>query len=201
MERIGMKLTNSYIFGPVPSRRLGLSLGVDLLQYKTCTYDCIYCQVGETTNKTIEHKPYVAIDKVIDELKINLKNTNPDTVTLAGSGEPTLNSQIKEVIGYIKSLSGIRIAVITNGSLLWKDEIRDSIIEADIIMPTLTTAHENTFRRIHRPNGELRFSSVLYGLKKLRNVYEGNYWLEIMLIAGMNDSAEEIDALKGQSKD
>lgn len=186
----------TYIFGPVPSRRLGLSLGVDLVPFKTCTYDCVYCQVGKTTHKTIECRPYVPIVQVIDELKKNLENTCPDTITLAGSGEPTLNSQIKEIISFIKTLSGIRIAVITNGSMLWKEEIRDSIIEADIIMPTLTTAYDKTFKRIHRPCNEIQFQSVLRGLKKLREIYDGRYWLEIMLIAGMNESADELEALK-----
>ncbi len=184
------------IFGPVPSRRLGLSLGIDLIPTKTCTYDCLYCQVGRTTCKTIDPKPYAPIKEILHELKKRLSIIRPDTVTLAGSGEPTLHTQINQVISSIKTVTEIKIAVLTNGSLLWKKEIRSRISEADVIMPTLTTVFEDTFNSIHRPHSELRLPTIIQGLEELRQSFQGRIFLELVLLAGFNDSDKEIEALK-----
>jgi wyosine [tRNA(Phe)-imidazoG37] synthetase (radical SAM superfamily) len=118
-----------YVYGPVPSRRLGRSLGVDLVPYKTCTYDCIYCQLGRTTNKTKQLKEWVPSDMIINQVKDKLES-HPDYITISGSGEPTLNSKIGEVIVGIKEMTEIPIAVLTNGSLLWSPEVRRSLPEA-----------------------------------------------------------------------
>jgi wyosine [tRNA(Phe)-imidazoG37] synthetase (radical SAM superfamily) len=134
----------AYIFGPVPSRRLGLSLGVDLIPAKTCTYDCLYCQVGRTTQKTVQANAFVPIHKVLGELKKRLEIFNPDAITLSGSGEPTLYSEIGQVITSIKRITDTKIAILTNGSLFWQEEVRRRVSGADIIMPTLTTAFEET---------------------------------------------------------
>ncbi|MEE9612341.1 MAG: radical SAM protein, partial [Desulfatiglandales bacterium] len=117
----------SYIFGPVPSRRLGLSLGIDLIPAKTCTYNCLYCQVGKTTHRTGATKPFVPTQDVLKELEEKLQKIRPDTITLSGSGEPTLHSQIDQVISFIKRVTGIRIAILTNGSLFWKEEVRTRV--------------------------------------------------------------------------
>ena len=184
------------IFGPVPSRRLGLSLGVDLIPKKTCSYDCLYCQVGRTTNRTTEVKPYIPIQKILDELKQRLEDTRPDTITLAGSGEPTLNAEIDQVISAIQKMTSIKVAVLTNGSLFWNEPVRKRVSKADIIMPTLTTVNEDTYRVIHRPYSSLHVSDIIKGLKALRQSFRGYYFLELILLGGMNDNDKEIEGLK-----
>ncbi|MGD8230015.1 MAG: radical SAM protein, partial [Desulfobacteraceae bacterium] len=129
----------TYVFGPVPSRRLGLSLGVDLIPAKTCTYDCLYCQVGRTTQKTIQTDAFVPVQEVIDELKKRLEILTPDAVTLSGSGEPTLHAKIDQVITAIKGITDAKVAILTNGSLLGQGVVRRRVTGADIILPTLTT--------------------------------------------------------------
>lgn len=186
----------SYIFGPVPSRRLGLSLGIDLIPAKTCTYNCLYCQVGKTTHRTGATKPFVPTQDVLKELEEKLQKIRPDTITLSGSGEPTLHSQIDQVISFIKRVTGIRIAILTNGSLFWKEEVRTRVSGADIILPTLTTVFENTFRAIHRPHPDLNLSLIIEGLKSLRRTYRGLLFLELFFLAGLNDSEKEIEGLK-----
>jgi len=186
----------SYVFGPVPSRRLGLSLGVDLIPAKTCTFDCLYCEVGRTTSKTIEPGPFVPFRELVDEIEKKLMKTEPDTVTLAGSGEPTLYSRINEVIDSIKEVTETKVALLTNGSLFWKEELRERVLKADIILPTLSSAFENTFRMIHRPHPGLELNIVVEGLERLRKDYEGLLFLEIVLLAGINDTEKEVEGLK-----
>ncbi|MFH1349692.1 MAG: radical SAM protein [Pseudomonadota bacterium] len=185
------------VFGPVPSRRLGLSLGVDLVPAKTCTYDCLYCQVGRTTCKTVETRPYVPIQDVLNELEQKLEKIRPDTITLAGSGEPTLHSQIDRVISFIKDITDTRIAILTNGSLLWKEEVRHRVSGAHILLPTLTTAFPGTYSTIHRPHTDLNLDMIIEGYKRLRQTYKGLLFLEVVLLTGFNDSEREIEELKG----
>ena len=187
---------DSYIFGPVPSRRLGMSLGIDLIPAKTCTFDCLYCQVGRTSLKTVETKPFVPVDEVIEQIKKRLMQGTPDTVTLAGSGEPTLHSQLDRVIASIKEMTTTKVALLTNGSLFWREEIRRRASDADIILPTLSTAFEHTFRKIHRPHPELTLQAVIQGLQMLRQDYRGQLFLEVVLLAGINDTEEEVKGLK-----
>ena len=187
----------TYVFGPVPSRRLGLSLGVDLIPAKTCTYDCLYCQVGRTTQKTVQTKAYVSCRKVLDELKKRLKILTPDAVTLSGSGEPTLFSEIDQVIASIKTITDTKIAILTNGALFWQEVVRRRVSGADIIMPTLTTAFEETFKTIHRPHPQLSLRRIVDGLKRLRQMYDGQIFLEVFLLAQINDSEKELEGLKG----
>jgi wyosine [tRNA(Phe)-imidazoG37] synthetase (radical SAM superfamily) len=186
----------SYVFGPVPSRRLGLSLGVDLIPAKTCTFDCLYCEVGRTTSKTIEPGPFVPLREVVDEIEKKLMKSEADTVTLAGSGEPTLYSRIHEVIDGIKDVTETKVALLTNGSLFWKEEIRKRVLKADIILPTLSSVFENTFRVIHRPHPGLDVTTVIDGLERLRLDYKGLLFLEIVLLAGINDTEKELEGLK-----
>lgn len=186
----------TYVFGPVPSRRLGLSLGIDLIPAKTCTYDCLYCQVGRTTQKTVQTNAFVSNHKVLDELKKRLEILTPDAVTLSGSGEPTLYSEIDQVIASIKRITDTKIAILTNGSLFWQEVVRRRVSGADIIMPTLTTAFEETFRTIHRPHPELSLRRIIDGLKRLRQMYNGQIFLEVFLLAQINDSEKELEGLK-----
>jgi wyosine [tRNA(Phe)-imidazoG37] synthetase (radical SAM superfamily) len=186
----------AYVFGPVPSRRLGLSLGVDLTPRKTCTYDCLYCQVGRTTQITVDPKPFVPVEEVIHDLERKLHHVTPDFITISGSGEPTLHSQIDQIIAYIKERRDFRVAVLTNGSLLWRQEVMQRVLGADMIMPTFSTAFEETYRAIHRPHPSLTVGRMIRGLKSLRQAFKGELFLEVMLLKGFNDSEEEVVALK-----
>ena len=188
--------TPSYVFGPVPSRRLGLSLGVDLIPPKTCTFDCLYCEVGRTTDKTVSPKPFVPVSEVIAQVERRLSGCSPDAVTLAGSGEPTLHSEIDQVIESLHEITDTRIALLTNGSLFWDEAIRQRARKADIIMPTLSSAQEQTFRRIHRPHPALDLDTIVGGLKRLRREYDGQLFLEVVLLAGINDTEAELEGLK-----
>ena len=193
------RTTNSnkreYIYGPVPSRRLGRSLGVDLVPFKTCTYDCIYCQLGRTTNKTIQRKQWVSIDIIIDQLKAKL-NSKPDYITLSGSGEPTLFSQLEELISRIKDITDIPVAVLTNGSLLWLPEVRRALKSADLVVPSLDAGSNQMFQYVNRPHSDITFSRMLEGLLKFRDEYTGQYWLEVFLLAGVTTPETEINKLK-----
>jgi wyosine [tRNA(Phe)-imidazoG37] synthetase (radical SAM superfamily) len=187
----------AHIFGPVPSRRLGLSLGVDLIPPKTCTYDCLYCEVGRTTCHIVNDEPFVSALEIADELEIALSKSRPDTITLAGSGEPTLNSEIEKIIASIRKQTDINTALLTNGSLFWKEEVLQRVMGVDIILPTLTTVFEETFRAIHRPCAELNVSKLISGLKDLRRRYKGLIFLEVVLLSGVNDKESELEGLKG----
>ncbi|MFA6424641.1 MAG: radical SAM protein [Phycisphaerae bacterium] len=182
------------IFGPVPSRRLGRSLGVDLVPFKTCTYDCIYCQLGRTTNKTIQRKEWLPLDEIISQLKVKLY-LQPDYITLSGSGEPTLFSKCGELISKIKEITNIPVAVLTNGSLLWLPEVRKSLLEADIIIPSLDAGSDSVFQYINRPHPDISFGKMLEGLVKFREEYKGQYWLEVFLLAGVTTPEMEINRL------
>ena len=184
-----------YIFGPVPSRRLGRSLGVDLVPFKTCSYDCIYCQLGRTTNKTIKRKEWVPIDIVTEQLKEKL-DSNPDYITLSGSGEPTLYSRLEYLISRIKDITDIPVAVLTNGSLLWLPEVRNALKSADLVVPSLDAGSSQIFQYVNRPHSDITFSKMLDGLVKFRDEYSGKYWLEIFLLAGVTTPETEINRLK-----
>ena len=175
----------SYIFGPVPSRRLGRSLGVDLVPFKTCSYDCIYCQLGRTTTKTVHRKEWVPLDDVVAELKTKLPS-QPDYITLSGSGEPTLYSRTEELIDCIKAITDVPVAVLTNGSLLWDKAVRAQLINADLVIPSLDAGDEAMFRAINRPHDEITFEKMLKGLIDFRSEFQGQCWLEVMFLAGHN---------------
>jgi wyosine [tRNA(Phe)-imidazoG37] synthetase (radical SAM superfamily) len=184
-----------YIFGPVPSRRLGRSMGVDLIPFKTCSYDCIYCQLGRTTNKTIERKEWVPFDEVLNQLKEKLY-LKPDYITLSGSGEPTLFSRCGELIAKIKDITNIPVAVLTNGSLLWLPEVRKSLLNADRVVPSLDAGSDHIFQYVNRPHPEISFYKMVEGLIKFRDEYRGQYWLEVFLLAGVTTPELEINRLK-----
>ena len=186
----------SYVFGPVPSRRLGLSLGIDLVPAKTCSYDCLYCQVGRTTGKIVTPETFVPVQDIVEELKERLEKVRPDTITLSGSGEPTLYAPVAQLISSIKKTTDIKIAILTNGSLFWREEVRAAVLGAHIIAPTLSTVFEETYRAIHRPHDTLQLGKVIDGLKLLRRDFKGLILLEVVLLKGFNDSDREISGLK-----
>ena len=183
-----------YVYGPVPSRRLGRSLGVDLVPFKTCTYDCIYCQLGRTTHKTIERKEWIPSNTIIAQVKNRLAS-NPDYITVSGSGEPTLQSQIGEIIVGLKEISDIPIAVLTNGSLLWLPEVRNSLMAADLVLPSLDAGSESLYRYVNRPHSDLPFGKMLEGLVKFREEYKGQYWLETLVLGGVTTVETQVNAL------
>ena len=183
-----------HIFGPVPSRRLGRSLGIDLIPSKTCTYDCLYCQIGRTTKKTITRKSWINIDEIIAELKTRL-STKPDYITLSGSGEPTLSGDCGQLIEKIKQITNVPIAVLTNGSLLFMPEVRKELLAADIVMPSLDAGDEGTFKKINRPCPQITFDKMLQGLIDFRKEFKGKYWLEVFLITGLNDNDEQVNKI------
>jgi len=172
---------SKYIFGPVPSRRLGRSLGVDLVPLKTCSYDCIYCQLGRTTCKTAERKEWVPLDGVLEELEEKL-SCEPDYVTLSGSGEPTLYSRCDELIDQIKAMTDVPVAVLTNGSLLWQEEVRKQLMKADLVIPSLDAGGEIMFRLVNRPHEDVSFERMLAGLVDFRREFRGDYWLEVFVL-------------------
>ncbi len=184
-----------YVFGPVPSRRLGRSLGVDLVPFKTCSYDCIYCQLGKTTSKTITRKEWVPLDQVLEDLKRKL-NSNPDYITLSGSGEPTLYSRIHELIDQIRHMTDIPIAVLTNGSLLRQKEVRDQLLHADLVIPSLDAGDETMFQRVNRPHSDITHEKMLQGLIDFRQEFHGQFWMEIFILAGHTAIEAELLKLK-----
>ena len=190
-----------YVFGPVPSRRLGRSLGVDLVPFKTCTYDCIYCQLGRTTCKTTERREYVPVADVLAELKARLAvSTPPDYITLSGSGEPTLHSGIGEIIAGIRKLTQIPIAVLTNGSLLINQAVQQELGSADLIIPSLDAGDDVIFQRINRPHADIRFEAIVSGLAQFCTSYRGEVWLEVFLLGGITDIDAEVAKIARQVK-
>jgi wyosine [tRNA(Phe)-imidazoG37] synthetase (radical SAM superfamily) len=188
----------TYLYGPVPSRRLGLSLGIDVLPPKTCTFDCLYCEVGRTNQKTRRRCDYVPKGEVLREIHDYLASKphpEPDVLTFSGSGEPTLHSRLGEMVSEVKEMTSIPVAVITNSSLLYLPEVRDDLMEADIILPSLDAVSDKVFRRLNRPEPTMKVDLILSGLHLLRQEYRGQIWLEILLIAGYNDSNQELEKL------
>ena len=183
-----------YIYGPVPSRRLGFSLGVDLVPFKTCSYDCIYCQLGRTTNKTIERKEYFPEKDIFLQLEKALSlHQRIDYITFSGSGEPTLNSKIGAFIREIKKITKIPVAVLTNGSLFYQEKLRKELLSADLVIPSLDAVTMKMFRKVNRPHPSLKIKEIIEGIKKFREEFEGLIWLEMMLVKGINDEKEHLD--------
>lgn len=187
-----------YLYGPVPSRRLGRSLGIDLVPHKICTYDCIYCQIGSTTEKAPVRKEYAPVKEILEEVRSFLKEetSSVDHLSLSGSGEPTLHSRIRSVIEEIKAITSIPIAVITNGSLLYDEEVRQDLVGADIVLPSLDAVSADIFMRINRPRPEFSVEKAIEGLVEFRKVYKGQIWLEILFCKGVNDGKEELSKMK-----
>jgi wyosine [tRNA(Phe)-imidazoG37] synthetase (radical SAM superfamily) len=187
-----------YTYGPVPSRRLGLSLGVDLVPKKICTYDCIYCQIGRPTLQTVERKEYVPARAILHDVEQSLHGWGDkiDYIAISGSGEPCLNTAIGEVIQGIKKLTTTPVAVITNSSLLHLKEVRQALRAADVVMPSLDAVTPSVFQTINRPLPSLAIERIIQGLAAFREEYKGQIWLEILLCRGVNDAGEEIERIQ-----
>jgi wyosine [tRNA(Phe)-imidazoG37] synthetase (radical SAM superfamily) len=182
-----------YVFGPVASRRLGRSLGIDLVPFKTCSYNCIYCQLGPTTNLTVERRDWVPFDQILEEARRKIPSAaGVDCITFSGSGEPTLHSRIGEIIHELKRLTSIPVAVLTNGSLLWRADVQDDLLEADLVIPSLDAPDAGLFRYVNRPHPELAFDTMVDGLVRFRERYRGKIWLEVFLLAGITGLESEV---------
>lgn len=187
-----------HLFGPVPSRRLGMSLGVDLVPRKVCSLDCVYCEVGKTTCLTQARKEYIPVAKVLEELKdFFATQADPDTITFSGAGEPTLNAAIGEVLQFIKANKpDIQTALLTNGTLFADPRVRAAINSADLVLPSLDAATQPVFEKINRPGPGLKIENCIQGLVDFRKEFSGKIWLEIFILPGYNDSPAELAALK-----
>ena len=187
-----------YLFGPVPSRRLGMSLGIDLVPKKVCSLNCVYCEVGRTTTLTLDRKEYINFNKVKEEL-IHYFNNNPDPdyITFSGSGEPTLNVRIDDILQFIKQYkSDIPVAVLTNGTLFFDKNVRTAIIDADIVLPSLDAATDYVFKKLNRPHKNLHIDKYIQGLIDFRKEFKGKILLEIFILPGFNDNENELKELK-----
>lgn len=185
-----------YIFGPVPSRRFGRSLGVDLTPLKTCTLDCIFCQLGHTSNKTIERREYVPVREVQQELiRWEKEGSEADFITLSGSGEPTLHSGFGEILKFIKDKMPAPAVLLTNGTLLWMPEVRKAAANADIAKLSLSAWDEASFKRINQPHADITFERYVNGLRSFRAEYSGKIWLEVFLIDGINSARGQVEKI------
>ncbi|MGC8766228.1 MAG: radical SAM protein [Brevinematia bacterium] len=190
-----MKL--KYIFGPVPSRRLGMSLGVDLVPHKICIYDCVFCEVGRSPKTVIARKEYISKEKIIEELKLFFSEFNGriDHITLTGQGETTLNSKLGEIITEIKNLFPYPVAVLTHSGNIYDSKVRKELSLADVICPSLDAVSQEIFEKVDKPHKGIRIEDIIEGLIKLREEYKGKIFLEVLLVKGINDSEEELNKI------
>lgn len=192
-----MSAPTQTIFGSVPSRRLGLSLGIDLVPYKLCSLDCVYCQIDRTTERSLTRKEYVSIETILAQLETRLsEGVQADVISLTGSGEPTLNLGLGDLIRGIRSLTSIPIAVITNSTLLMDPAVRADCALADILLPSLDAVLPETYARVNRPHEALTVEALIQGLVDFRTQFRGEIWLEVFLVEGINTDAEHLQALR-----
>ena len=187
-----------YVFGPVPSRRLGQSLGIDPIPLKTCNWNCVYCQLGRSRPVTNDRREYFPVKDILLEVEQALgsrQNGGIDWVTFVGSGETTLHKRLGEMIRAVKKMTALPVAVITNGSLLYLPEVRTGLLAADAVLPTLDAGNATLYRRINRPHPEVTFERLVNGLKTFRADYPGKLWVEVMLLRGLNDSRQALEEI------
>jgi len=190
-----------YIYGPVKSRRIGLSLGLTLTPSKACSFNCVYCQLGPTRETTLERKEYIPIQEILEELKSWLANNNQkiaelNFITLSGSGEPTLNSGLGALIREIKKITHVAVAVITNSSLLKEPDVRSQLQQADLVVPSLDAVTQSVFEKVDRPHPGIKIEEIIDALITFRKEFRGKIWLEVMLASGINDDLRQIKKLK-----
>lgn len=185
-----------YTYGPVPSRRLGRSLGVSPIPPKTCSYSCVYCQLGKTKHLQVERKSFYAKEDILTEIVKRAEASKSDYITFVGDGEPTLCKDLGWLIHHTKAKLRLPAAVITNSSLLFLKDVRRDLKEADVVLPTFDAGSEKTFRHINRPHGDIGFNTMLDGLIEFRAEFSGQIWLEVMLVKGLNDSEEELRKIR-----
>ena len=185
----------NYVFGPVPSRRLGQSLGIDTIPLKTCNWNCVYCQLGRSVPLTNERREYFPRSDILAEVETALSTHSPgeiDWVTFVGSGEPTLHSSIGWLIRQVKALTRLPVAVITNGSLFYLPEVREELSPSEAVLPTLDAGNPHLYRKINRPYPEVSFERLVEGLTAFYREYQGQLWVEVMLVRGLNDTEEAL---------
>ncbi|MBI5646174.1 MAG: radical SAM protein [Ignavibacteriae bacterium] len=187
-----------YLFGPVPSRRLGVSLGVDLTPDKSCSFNCVYCECGKTGALTAARREYTPTAEVISELRaFLLKAPRLDSITFSGSGEPTLHTGLGTVVSFLKEeFPAYRVTVITNSSLLHLREVRDALLQADLVIPSLDAVSETVFRHVNRPVPGMTSTALIDGLRVFCDSFPGKIWLEIFLVPGLNDTTHEIELFR-----
>lgn len=185
-----------YIFGPVPSRRMGRSLGISPIPKKTCNYSCVYCQLGRTNKMTNKREEYFLLEDILSEFDSNHNEDNYDVVTIVGEGEPTLYSRLGELITEIKKRSKKPVAVITNGALLYDKDVRKELMNADIVLPSLDSYNEEIFKKVDRPYARLKFKEVWQGLVDFTKEYNGQIYMELMLMNGINDDEKSLFEFK-----
>lgn len=198
-----MIIMNNIVFGPVPSRRFGRSLGVDPVPGKTCNYSCVYCQLGKTSHPASERREYISTDKIVEAVREGVEriNGNIDFITFMGRGEPTLASNLEEVVKAIRFFWRGRIALITNGSLFNVPEVRNAAMWFDVVAPTVAAGDEKTYRRIHHPARNCSLALTIKSLRTFRKEFNGEIWAEVMLVRDVNDSLSSINAIKNVLKE
>jgi len=187
-----------HIYGPIRSRRLGCSLGVDMMPLKTCSLDCVYCECGATTALTVERGEYIPTASIIAELDDWLAgNPPPDYVTFGGSGEPTLHSGLGDIIAHLKKrFPAQKLALLTNSTLLRDDSLRHNILPCDLILPSLDAISDDVFQKVNKPEASIDCAGIIDGLMLLSSEYKGQIWLEVFIAPGINDTADEIALFK-----
>ncbi|MEA2071341.1 MAG: radical SAM protein [Asgard group archaeon] len=186
-----------YVYGPVPSRRLGQSLGVSPIPPKTCNYSCVYCQIGRTTNFTNTRQDFFPREDILDNvIHVLESDISLDYITFVGEGEPTLCKSLGWLIDQIKALSTKPISVITNGALLSNAKVRNELLDADVILPTLDAVDQSLFKRVNRPIKGLHIDDIIDGMSLFREMFSGEIWMEVMLVKNLNDGEENIADLK-----
>ena len=191
-------MTYKHIYGPIRSRRLGNSLGVDMVPLKTCSLDCVYCECGATTLLTMERKEDIPADSIIAELDdYLLNNPPPGYVTFGGSGEPTLNLGLGRIIRHLKErFPAQKLALLTNSTLLQDRQLRSDILPCDLILPSLDAASDNVFYKVNAPEASLDCAGIIDGLAALSSEYSGQMWLEVFIAPGINDTDAETALFK-----
>lgn len=191
-------MTHRSVFGPVLSRRLGLSLGIDLIPFKTCSFDCAYCECGAYPITTIERKDFVPAETICTELKrVLASRPQLDSITFAGSGEPTLALSLGPVIAWIRrEYPEYTVSVLTNGSLLSDPQVCNELLPAGRVVPTLTSVFQGTFGQIHHPHPSCRIDAIIDSMVRFREQYHGDLWLEVFIIPGVNTSDAELAGLQ-----
>lgn len=180
----------------MPSRRLGRSLGIDLVPLKTCSFDCLFCQAGLTSSRTLERREYAPVLEVIAEIDAWLSSGGTaDYITLSGSGEPTLHSRFGDVLDAVRERCSIETALLTNSSLLYLPEVRSAACKADLVKVSLSAWNQGSFEDINRPHPDLEFKNIVEGLRSLRGEFSGKLWMEVFVLAGMNDRAESVQKI------
>lgn len=185
-----------YVYGPVPSRRLGRSLGVSPIPPKTCSYTCVYCQLGRTTHLQIKRESFFPKEDILAEIISSAPEGKADFVTFVGDGEPTLNKDLGWLIQQTKEKLHLPVAVITNGSLLFQEDVREDLCKADVVIPTLDAGNEKIFRAVNRPHRSIDFDTMLLGQIDFRREYSGQLWIEVMLVKDLNDTEKELQSIK-----